>query len=207
MMLSQESVAPSTESSNQLPPIPNSFPPIASPPPPSNPVPQSKTIDSKHILQLVARSKRPVIERTTQNDKDKFEIQNAFLPKELAVIIATRQHREQSTLVNFNDDIEKEEVEAFKAYLRLAIANFAAVDTSPTPRKVPTHFRPTKYSSNGSGKDKNFVKKVAIATPRIMMSAASTGGKIQEAHILPKKPQISQNTWATVARNGQKKAR
>ncbi|KAI0991682.1 hypothetical protein K3495_g16505, partial [Podosphaera aphanis] len=37
--------------------------------------------------------------------------------------------------------------------------------------------------------------------------AASTGGKIKEAHILPKTPQSSQNTWATVARNGQKKAR
>ncbi|POS86623.1 hypothetical protein EPUL_003797 [Erysiphe pulchra] len=186
---SQESEALSTESSNQLPPIPNSSPPIASPLSPSNPVPQSKTIDRRHILKPVAPSKRP----------------------ELADIIATRQRRErawharlmicttaisniESTLVKFKNDIEKEEVEAFKAYLRLAIANFAAVDTSPTPPKVPTHSRPTKWSSYGSGKDKNVVKKVAIATPRIMMSAASTGGKIQEAHILPKKPQISQNT-------------
>ncbi|KHJ31153.1 putative eka-like protein [Erysiphe necator] len=182
------------------------------------------TMDSRQILNPVAPSKRPVIERPTQNCRDKFETENAFLPKELANVIAIRQRRErawharlmicttisssiESTLANFKNEIEKEEVEAYKAYLRLAIANFAAVDTSPTPPKVPTYSRPTKHSSNGSGKDKNVLKKVAIATPQIMKSATSPIGNKQEAHKLPKIPQIRQDTWSTVARNGQKKAR
>ncbi|KHJ30048.1 putative eka-like protein [Erysiphe necator] len=45
-------------------------------------------------------------------------------------------------------------------------------------------------SSPGSGKEKNVEKNVAVATPK-----------------LPKPPQTSQNTWVTVARNGQKKVR
>ncbi|KHJ34397.1 putative eka-like protein [Erysiphe necator] len=111
-----------------------------------------------------------------------------------------------SALANFKEEIEKEVV-AFKDYLQSAIANFAAVDTSPTPPKIPTHSRPGKESSYGSGKGKNTTNKVAIATPRNMKSVASFEGTSQETSKLPKIPQISENTWATVARNGKKKAR
>ncbi|POS84900.1 hypothetical protein EPUL_004476 [Erysiphe pulchra] len=52
-----------------------------------------------------------------------------------------------SILANFTDEIEIEEVEALKAYLRFAIV---AVDTSPTSRKVSIHSRLTKCSSYGS---------------------------------------------------------
>ncbi|KHJ32311.1 hypothetical protein EV44_g2005 [Erysiphe necator] len=45
----------------------------------------------------------------------------------------------ESTLANLVGDIEKEEAAAIKAYLRLAISNFAAADSSPSPPRVPTH--------------------------------------------------------------------
>ncbi|KHJ34070.1 putative eka-like protein [Erysiphe necator] len=114
-----------------------------------------------------------------------------LLPQELADIIATRQRRErawhscimicktinsslESTLAKFRDEIEKEEVEAFKACLRLTIASFAAADNFLTRPKAPTHSRPTKYNCKGSRKDKNMLKEVAIATTQIMKGAAST---------------------------------
>ncbi|KHJ30277.1 putative eka-like protein [Erysiphe necator] len=102
MEFSQEPQAPSTELSQQLPqipptpPIPNSSPLFASPSLPSNPEPQSKTIVSRQILKPVAPSKRPVTERPTQKGIEKLDTQNAFLPKELADIIATRQRRERA---------------------------------------------------------------------------------------------------------------
>ncbi|KHJ31113.1 putative eka-like protein [Erysiphe necator] len=167
-----KSQTPSAESSNQLPQIPNSSPPIASLSPPSNTEPQSKTLDNRQILKPVTPSKRPIAERPTQNGKDIFETQNAFLPKELADVIATRQLRERtwharlmicttaisnidSTLKKFQYEVEKEEVVAFKAYLRPAIANFAAVDTSPVPPQIPSHTFPSKSGAYGSGKSKN----------------------------------------------------
>ncbi|KHJ35627.1 putative eka-like protein [Erysiphe necator] len=105
------------------------------------------------------------------------------------MICTTAYSSIESALTNFHDEIEKEEVVAFKAYLRQAIANFAAVDNSPNPPKIPAHSKPTKGNDSGSGKGKNVEKNVAVATPQI-----------------PKPPQTSQNTWVTVARNGQKKA-
>ncbi|POS84807.1 hypothetical protein EPUL_004044 [Erysiphe pulchra] len=146
MDISQESQAPSTERSQPPPspqyPIFNSpfpFPfPFASPSPPLNLELPSKTTDGRQILKPVAPSKRPVFERPTQI--------------ELAEILSIRQRRERarharlmicttaissidSNLACFKDEIEKEEAVAFKAYLQLAIANFAAVDTSPTYQK------------------------------------------------------------------------
>ncbi|KHJ36056.1 putative eka-like protein [Erysiphe necator] len=77
-----------------------------------------------------------------------------FSQEELAEIIAFRQSRERawharfmicttvisnvdSTLSSFTEDVEKEEVEAFKAYLRLAIANSAAADSPSAPSNIP----------------------------------------------------------------------
>ncbi|KHJ33346.1 putative eka-like protein [Erysiphe necator] len=82
------------------------------------------------------------------------------------------------------------EVIAFKAYLRQAIANFAAVNNSPNPPKIPSHSKPTKICGSGSGRSKNVEKNVPVAITQ-----------------LPKAPQVLQNTWVTVARNGHKKAR
>ncbi|KHJ30482.1 putative eka-like protein [Erysiphe necator] len=152
-------------------------------------------------------------------------MENAFLPKELAEVIATRQRRERawhvrvmicttvlsyidSTLASLTEGIEKEEVEAFKAYLRVAISNFAAAESSPSPTSVPIHTRPNKSNGKGKGKEtvNNLPKKVAIATPRIILSQATNRGINKEAK-LPITTLSSDNSWAAVARSGQKKAR
>ena len=86
MEITQELQALPTESSHQPPPIPlvpripNSSPLTAPPPPPSNLDPSAKTTEGRQILKPVAPSKRPTIERPTQNCRNEFNIENAFLP-------------------------------------------------------------------------------------------------------------------------------
>ncbi|POS84848.1 hypothetical protein EPUL_002434 [Erysiphe pulchra] len=87
----------------------------------------------------------------------------------LAEIVATRQRHErawhtriivyttvysniESTLANFSDEIEKEEIVAFKAYLRQAIANFAAL---------------AKGSGSGSRGGEDLEKNFPVAIPQI----------------------------------------
>ncbi|KHJ35089.1 putative eka-like protein [Erysiphe necator] len=111
----------------------------------------------------------------------------------------------ESTLANFKDEIEKEEVIAFKAYLQLAITNFATVDTSPTCPKIPSHSRPGKGSGHGPGNEKIAVHKAVI--PRCNTSAEPSLKKSQEAFNIPKIPRKVESTWATVARKGMKKVR
>ncbi|KHJ34842.1 putative eka-like protein [Erysiphe necator] len=89
----------------------------------------------------------------------------------------------------------------------MAIANFAAVENSPAPPQILSHTCPNKSGAYGSANGKTGLKKVAIATPRASMGVAAKIGKIYEAPSLPKIPKMTENTWATVARNGQKKAR
>ncbi|KHJ33173.1 putative eka-like protein [Erysiphe necator] len=230
MEFSQESQAPSTESSQKpppippIPPIPNPIPPIASSSFPSSPNTFNTTLDSRQILKHFAPAKRTLPEKPQDKSMNNSDIGNAFLPQELAEIIATRQRRERawharlmicttvisyldSTLVNFTNEIEKEEVVAFKAYLRQAIANFAATDSSPSPPQVPTHTRPNKGNGKGNVKtDKNITKKIAVATPQITLSRAVNRGSNKEVEI-PNVPQIKDKTWAIVARKGMKKAR
>ncbi|POS81941.1 hypothetical protein EPUL_006228, partial [Erysiphe pulchra] len=198
--------APSTEKSHQpppIPPIPNSPSPIASISSPSNPTSSNSTLDSRQFLKPVAPSKRTLPEKPQNKSWNTSDHENAFLPQELAEIIATRQRRELSTLANFTNEIEKEEVVAFKTYLRQAIANFAAADSHPSPPQVPIHTRPSK--GHGKGNDKNPTKKITIATPRIILNKAANQGTYKEV-ALPKIPQVNGNTWAVVARKGQKKA-
>ncbi|KHJ33072.1 putative eka-like protein [Erysiphe necator] len=160
------------------------------------------------ILKPTAPSKRPLPDRISKNSSENTGSVNAFLPKELAEIIATRQRRERawhvrfmicatilsnidSTLANLDEDIEKEEAEAFKAYLRLAISNFAAADFSPTPPRVPIHTRPNKGNGNVKGKeiDRNLTKKVAVATPRIILTQVPSR-EINKNAELPKLPNL-----------------
>lgn len=108
----------------------------------------------------------------------------------------------ESNIANFEDEIEKEEVAAFKVNLQLAIANFAAVGTSHTPSQSLLHTQTTEGSSFGLGKDNSIVNKVAVAIPRIPKILASDGGSIQEIIKLPKNSQKIEDIWATVARNG-----
>ncbi|POS84704.1 hypothetical protein EPUL_004648, partial [Erysiphe pulchra] len=219
MDLIQEIQAPSTEESNQpppippVPPIPNPPPPIASISSPSNPTSSKSTFESRQFLKPVAPSKRTLPEKPQNKSRNTSEHENAFLPQELAEIIATRQRRERawharlmicttvisyldSTLANFTNEIEKEEVVAFKTYLRQAIANFAAADSHTSPPQVPIHTRPSK--GHAKGNDKNPTKKIAVATPRILPNKAANRGTYKEV-VLPKIPQVNDNTWAVVA--------
>lgn len=47
-------------------------------------------MESIQLLKPIAPSKHPGKERPTQNSRDRSEIKNAFLPKELANIIKVR---------------------------------------------------------------------------------------------------------------------
>ncbi|KHJ30671.1 putative eka-like protein [Erysiphe necator] len=105
------------------------------------------------------------------------------------MICATVISNVESTLANFTEEEEKEEVVASKAYIRLAIANYAAADSSPAPPKIPIHSKPVKGNRSSSSKEKNALKKVAIAIPQKIV------------------PQTVEKSWATVTRNGHKKAR
>ncbi|POS82134.1 hypothetical protein EPUL_006813, partial [Erysiphe pulchra] len=179
----------------------------------------------RQILKPVAPSKRSISERPPQSSGENCDIANAFLPRELADIIASRQRRERawharilictsmissidSTLANFTEEIEIDEVLAFKAYLRRAIANFAATDSSPSLPLIPSHTHPSRSNGNLMSTNKNGknTKKVMIATPHIVPNSAPNRRKTQEV-VLPKIPQSYEKTWATVAQNGQKKAR
>ncbi|KHJ30669.1 putative eka-like protein [Erysiphe necator] len=182
MDITQDLQALSTETSQQPPPIPQS---------------------AEKILKPAIPSKRLAPEKTSQASGHNSDNANAFLPEELAEIIAIRQGRErawharlmicatvisnvESTLANFT---EKEEVVASKAYIRLAIAKYTAADCSPAPPKISIHSKPVKGNRSSSSKEKNTLKKVAIA--------------IQQKIV----PQTVEKSWATVTRNGHKKAR
>ncbi|KHJ31243.1 putative eka-like protein [Erysiphe necator] len=230
MDISQESQALPPESSHQPPPIPPippipsipNPPPLISSPPPLNLEIPTKTVDGRQILKPVAPSKRPLPENPQRKSRENSYIANAFLPQELTDIIATRQRRERawharllicttmissidSTLINFTEELEIEEVMAFKAYLQQAIANFAAADSSPSPPHIPSHTRPSNGNINSTNKDKNS-EKVVVSTPRIALPLSPNSKPTHEV-VLPSIPKTSDNSWATVACNGQKKAR
>ncbi|KHJ36134.1 putative eka-like protein [Erysiphe necator] len=169
MDISQESQALSTESSRNQPQIPH---PLARHPHNRQTLNfqlPSEPLVERPILKPTAPSKCPLPDKISKNSSENTGNENVFLPKELAEIIATRQRRERawhvrlmifttvlsnidSTLANLDEDIEKEEAEAFKAYIRLAISNFAAADSAPTPPRVPIHTRPIKGNGNVKGK-------------------------------------------------------
>ncbi|POS82198.1 hypothetical protein EPUL_004820, partial [Erysiphe pulchra] len=98
------------------------------------------------------------------------------------------------------------------------VANFAAADSLTSQPCVRSHTRPNK--GNGKGKDKemntntntninmsmNTTKKVAVATPKNILSQSSNRASMKEAEQLRVMP-TTINSWAIVARNIQKKAR
>ncbi|KHJ35059.1 putative eka-like protein [Erysiphe necator] len=93
----------------------------------------------------------------------------------------------ESILANLSDETEKEEVVALKAYLRQAIANFAAVGNSLNPPKILSHSRPTKGKGSGSGKGKNIELNIAVVIPQIPSPSQTQRAKSEEA-----------TNWATV---------
>lgn len=109
-----------------------------------------------------------------------------------------------NTLVNFKE-VEIEEIVAFKAYLRHAIASFALMDSSSSSSLIPFHTRPNKENVNSRIEDKK-AKKVLVENPHIALTSVLNRGKTQEV-ALPKTSTTNEKTWVIVARNGHKKAR
>ncbi|KHJ34048.1 putative eka-like protein [Erysiphe necator] len=215
MEISTESQAPSTDTSKQPPPIHNHPIIIVSPPPLSNLTSSNTSLAGRQILKPVAPSKRPVPENSIQNSTNNFDAANAFLPKELAEIVANRQRRERAWHARLMlCTTRKKKLLLSKAYLLLAIANFAAIDTSPAPPQIPSYSRPTKFCGHGSGKYKTTAKEVTVTIPRTLKGAVTSEESTQQIHKstnpqihkLPKPSQLNERTWVTVARNGQKKA-
>ncbi|RKF79828.1 putative eka-like protein, partial [Golovinomyces cichoracearum] len=101
-----------------------------------------------------------------------------------------------STLVNFKEDIGKEEAQAIKVYLRQAISKFTAFDYTPTLPPIPSYTRP---------------KNLPIR-PREAVTPVATSSQTQsQKHLATKKPptnnQIYQKSWATMVRDGRKGVR
>ncbi|KHJ30572.1 hypothetical protein EV44_g3300 [Erysiphe necator] len=69
-----------------------------------------------------------------------------------------------------------------------------------------TEQRQWKCERNGKEFDRSLTKKVAVATLRIILSQVPSRGLNKNAELL-KAPQPGDNSWATVPRKGQKKAR
>lgn len=91
-----------------------------------------------------------------------------------------------SSLAKFTNEIEKEEVAAFNAKLRRAIVNFVATDSFASPPQVPTHTQPDE--GNGKANDINMTKKIAIATPLIVLSKAVNRRIIKELDLPTQNP-------------------
>ncbi|KHJ34691.1 putative eka-like protein [Erysiphe necator] len=157
----------------------------------------------KGILKPVAPSDRLLPEKP--QSRINSDIANSLLPQELADIIATRQRHEIAwhARLLISNEIEKEEVVAFKAYLRQAIANFAATDSPPSPARVLFNTRPNKGKGKGKGKgnEKSLAKKIVVATTRTVLSKTINPEMNNEVD-LPNAPQTSDKTWAIVARKG-----
>ncbi|KAI1001072.1 hypothetical protein K3495_g7127 [Podosphaera aphanis] len=201
--------------------------PTAPPPPPSNSIPPSSSVAHRQILQPVPPSKRVAADAPPQSETGETETLNAYLPRELAIIVEERQRREQawhvrmmictsaissidSLLANFKEGVEKEEGSAFQKYFRQAISLFAASDAALNPPPIPTHSRPAKGGKAGKG---NLPDKPAVVTKSQAGSASTSIPTRARQQMptsginLPRKPTASESSWATVVRNGHKKAR
>lgn len=106
---------------------------------------------------------------------------------------------------NFSNEIEKGEAKVFKAYIQLAIAKFAEVYSSPSPHHIPRNTRPTHEDI--IGRDKITVTEVTIALPQKPIGVVIIRGVAEGTPCLSYISRITENTWATVACAGQKKAR
>lgn len=79
----------------------------------------------------------------------------------------------ESILEKIKDKIGREEAVGFKAYLRLAIANFATADTSPRLHTSHHKYILTKLQLMARKIAKNGLKNVAITIHRTTMGVVS----------------------------------
>ncbi|KHJ30976.1 putative eka-like protein [Erysiphe necator] len=140
------------------------------------------------ILKPVVPYKRPVTERPTQKRKENLDTSNAFLPKELADIIATRQRRRR----------------AWHARLLICTTMISSIDSTLADFKEEDEVEEIVAFKTSNYKDKNS-KRIVVATPHIFPTPDLNRRKTLEA-ALPKTPPTNINTWVTVARNSHKKA-
>ncbi|POS85463.1 hypothetical protein EPUL_002700, partial [Erysiphe pulchra] len=125
------------------------------------------------ILNPVAPSKRAAqyfTDATSQSPRNEAHQTPAYLPKELQAIIQRRQDQErawhvriskcssvicnvESSLEMFKRDIEKQEAEFKRDYIRIAIARLAASDNSPKPPLNLMNTKPPQTKDRFQEKD------------------------------------------------------
>ncbi|KHJ30405.1 putative eka-like protein [Erysiphe necator] len=227
-----ESQAPLTEMSSSIPPIPPIPPktlplpnPKTPPSPPQNNKPPSDQVLNRKILVPVIPTKR-VASNATDSSKtghsNEVEDTHPYMPRELLEIFTARKRQEQAwhtrlmvctcflsgidgTVSNFQEGAEKEMAKTIQAYLRLAISEFAAVDTIPdVPKFIPTE---TILKSNSASKVNLPRKPPVVATPLRNLTEKTKHGHIQASDPLPSTTKNIENCWVSVTRNGHKKSR
>ncbi|POS81994.1 hypothetical protein EPUL_006669, partial [Erysiphe pulchra] len=146
-----------------------------------------------------------------------------YLPPELAKIFSARQQQERawhirlmvcssfisnidSTVNNFQEGEEKETARKIQSQLLAAISQFAAADVYPAS---PSFRNPSKLKhSIEELKALTQKKTFQVAVPLVTPIAKPTLKKIPaHKHPLPKKPQVQEDSWVKVVRNGHKKSR
>lgn len=223
--------ARTTEMSSSTPPIPlippSTFSPSNSAPPPSpqNNITLENPSVNRQILEPVPPSKRAApyaADSVLTGQTIEAEETHPYLPKELAEIFTARQRQEQawhtrflictnfiscidSTVSSFQEGAEKEMAKILHAYLRSAISEFAAADSSPSvPKFLPKN---NALTSNGVHKANLPAKPTIVATPPELSERKLAQKITQLENTLPKPSKTTEIPWSTVVRNGHKKAR
>ncbi|KAI0997117.1 hypothetical protein K3495_g11070 [Podosphaera aphanis] len=198
--------------------------PLSATPPTSVNEVQDSAQAGRTILYPVPPFKRAAqiaIESYTQTLQDYSRQTNVYLPQDICQIIKLRQRRErawhvrisicasvlcniESTLTIYKDEIEKEEAEIIRTYLQQAIARLAASENAPEPPKVPVQTKPRSKDIYNSKESK---KKLLLATPSISMLPGGSQHHKGNLELPAKPPNVTESSWATVARNGHKKVR
>ncbi|POS82790.1 hypothetical protein EPUL_003675, partial [Erysiphe pulchra] len=196
--------------------------PIAtSHPPPSFKTQVNSTVGNRPIIKPTPPSKRASQHDAEPESTNGKNFSHAYLPRELANIIAARQRQERawhfrlsicasiysnidSTLAIYKEDIEKEEADIIRKYLQKAIACLAASDNIPQPPKIPIESKPGK-------------KKVPNSSTYVRLNNSSMANsnlpclptQISNHNLEEQVASLNQkeNSWAMVARNGHKKSR
>ncbi|KHJ33853.1 putative eka-like protein [Erysiphe necator] len=179
MELDVDPIAPST-TARSTPLVPPAQPPLPPLTTSSNTVVNEEEKSShvpRNILNPVAPSKRAAQYFTdcmTHSLRDEAQQAHAYLPNELQAIIQRRQDQErawharlsicasvicnvESTLEMYKRDVEKQEAEFMRNYIRKAIARLASSDNSPKPPQIPMNTKPrqTKDFCQEKNSEKN----------------------------------------------------
>ncbi|RKF84273.1 putative eka-like protein, partial [Golovinomyces cichoracearum] len=89
-------------------------------------------------------------------------------------------------------------------YLKQAISKYTAFDSTPSPPPIPSHSRPGKAGSKVAHRLP--IKPAVPATP-VAIPLSNPALVLKDKNKTEESSQTQQVSWATVARNGQKKFR